>query len=123
MVALCAAALCYSCFLLTLLDSSSAALQFVEENPRNARPGTSCSPGVYDIPFLLRGFLHHRVGSTDVISLCGVAQRIPLLTAGFFLFGLAGAGIPGRNGFPAEFLLVLSAVSWQAVCIHTACWI
>lgn len=60
--------------------------------------------------FLLSGFLQHRVGSTEVVSLGGVAQRIPLLTAGFFLFGLAGMGIPGTNGFPAEFLLILSAL-------------
>jgi len=60
--------------------------------------------------FLLSGFLHHRVGSTDVVSLGGVAQRMPLLTAGFFLFGLAGMGVPGTNGFPAEFLLILSAL-------------
>jgi NADH-quinone oxidoreductase subunit M len=60
--------------------------------------------------FLLAGFLHHRVGSTDIVSLGGVAQRMPLLTAGFFLFGLAGMGIPGTSGFPAEFLLILSAL-------------
>jgi NADH-quinone oxidoreductase subunit M len=60
--------------------------------------------------FLLSGFLHHRVGSTDVVSLGGVAQRMPLLTAGFFLFGLAAMGVPGTSGFPAEFLLILSAL-------------
>jgi NADH-quinone oxidoreductase subunit M len=60
--------------------------------------------------FLLSGFLHHRAGSTDVVSLGGVAQRMPLLTAGFFLFGLASMGVPGTNGFPAEFLLILSAL-------------
>jgi NADH-quinone oxidoreductase subunit M len=60
--------------------------------------------------FLLSGFLHHRTGSTDVVSLGGVVQRMPLLTAGFFLFGLAGMGVPGTNGFPAEFLLILSAL-------------
>jgi NADH-quinone oxidoreductase subunit M len=60
--------------------------------------------------FLLSGFLHHRVGSTDIVSLGGVAQRMPLLTAGFFLFGLAGMGVPGTSGFPAEFLLILSAL-------------
>ena len=60
--------------------------------------------------FLLSGFLHHRVGSTGIVSLGGVVQRMPLLTAGFFLFGLAGMGVPGTNGFPAEFLLILSAL-------------
>ena len=60
--------------------------------------------------FLLAGFLHHRVGSTDVLSLGGVAHSMPLLAAFFFLFGLAGMGVPGTNGFPAEFLLILSAL-------------
>ena len=60
--------------------------------------------------FLLAGFLHHRVGSTDMLSLGGVAHSMPLLAAFFFLFGLAGMGVPGTNGFPAEFLLILSAL-------------
>jgi NADH-quinone oxidoreductase subunit M len=60
--------------------------------------------------FLLAGFLHHRVGSTDLLSLGGVARSMPLLAAFFFLFGLAGMGVPGTNGFPAEFLLILSAL-------------
>ncbi|MBL3598485.1 MAG: NADH-quinone oxidoreductase subunit M [gamma proteobacterium endosymbiont of Lamellibrachia anaximandri] len=60
--------------------------------------------------FILTGFLHHRTGSTDIISLGGVAQRMPLLTAFFFLFGLASMGVPGTNGFPAEFLVLISAL-------------
>ena len=60
--------------------------------------------------FLLTGFLHHRVGSTDIISLGGAAGSMPLLAAFFFLFGLASMGIPGTSGFPAEFLLILSAL-------------
>jgi len=59
--------------------------------------------------FLLAGFLHHRTGSTDLLSLGGAARSMPLLAAFFLLFGLAGMGLPGTNGFPAEFLLILSA--------------
>ena len=33
-----------------------------------------------------------------------------LLAALFFLFGLASMGVPGTSGFPAEFLLILSAL-------------
>ena len=61
--------------------------------------------------FLITGFLHHRTGSTDIISLGGVATTMPLLAAFFFFFGLASMGVPGTNGFPAEFLLILSALS------------
>jgi len=35
---------------------------------------------------------------------------LPLLAALFFLFGLASMGVPGTSGFPAEFLLILSAL-------------
>ncbi|MEA3303688.1 MAG: NADH-quinone oxidoreductase subunit M [Pseudomonadota bacterium] len=60
--------------------------------------------------FLLTGFLHHRTGSTEIISLGGVATKMPLLAAFFFLFGLAAIGVPGTSGFPAEFLMILSAL-------------
>jgi len=61
--------------------------------------------------FLLAGFLHQRVGSSDIISLSGVAKTMPLLAAFFFFFGLASMGVPGTSGFPAELLLILSALS------------
>lgn len=60
--------------------------------------------------FLITGFLHHRTGSTDHISLGGVASSMPLLAAFFFIFGLASMGIPGTSGFPAELLLLLGAL-------------
>lgn len=60
--------------------------------------------------FLMTGLLHQRTGSTDAISLGGVAQSMPLLTAFFFLFGLASMGVPGTNGFAAEHLLLLGAL-------------
>ncbi|MDQ1363107.1 MAG: NADH-quinone oxidoreductase subunit [Pseudomonadota bacterium] len=60
--------------------------------------------------FLLTGMLHQRTGSTDSQSLGGVAMNMPLLTAFFFLFGLASMGVPGTNGFAAEHLLLLGAL-------------
>lgn len=60
--------------------------------------------------FLLTGFLHHRTGSTDSISLGGIASSMPLLASFFMLFGMAGLGIPGTNGFAAEHLILLSAL-------------
>jgi NADH-quinone oxidoreductase subunit M len=61
--------------------------------------------------FILTGFLHHRIGSTDLISLGGAAKSMPLLASFFFLFGLAGMGVPATSGFPAEFLILLSALN------------
>ena len=61
--------------------------------------------------FLLTGFLHHRIGSTDLLNLGGVAKSMPLLASFFLLFGLAGMGVPGTSGFPAEFLILVSAIT------------
>jgi len=61
--------------------------------------------------FILTGFLHQRIGSTDLISLGGAAKSMPLLASFFFLFGLAGMGVPATSGFPAEFLILLSALN------------
>jgi NADH-quinone oxidoreductase subunit M len=61
--------------------------------------------------FLLTGYLHHRLGSTDLIHLGGAAQTMPLLAAFFMFLGLASLGIPGTSGFPAEFLILISVLN------------
>ena len=60
--------------------------------------------------FILIGFLHHRTGSTELVSLGGVARTMPLLASFFFVFGLAGLGVPGTNGFIAENLILVSTL-------------
>ena len=60
--------------------------------------------------FLMSGMLYQRTGSTDALSLGGIASTMPLLTAFFLLFGLASMGVPGTNGFAAEHLLLLGAL-------------
>ena len=64
--------------------------------------------------FLLTGFLHQRTGSTELLSLGGVAQSMPLLAGCFLFFGLASIGLPATSGFPAEFLLIVSILD-----VHT----
>jgi NADH-quinone oxidoreductase subunit M len=64
--------------------------------------------------FLAAGFLHHRTGSTDVLNLGGVARSAPLLAGFFLLFGLAGMGMPLTSGFPAELLILVSAIATHA---------
>jgi len=61
--------------------------------------------------FLLTGFLQQRTGSNELISLGGAARSMPLLAAFFLLFGLAAMGVPGTSGFPAEFLILVSAIT------------
>ena len=58
--------------------------------------------------FLLASHLHHRTGSTDITNLGGAARTMPLLASFFLLYGLAGMGLPGTSGFPAELLILLS---------------
>ena len=60
--------------------------------------------------FLITGFLHQRTGTTEARSLGGVVKTMPLLAGSFLLLGLASLGLPGTSGFPAELLLILSAL-------------
>lgn len=60
---------------------------------------------------LIAGFIQHRLGSTEVIHLGGLAKVMPRLTSFFFLFAIASMGIPGTSGFPAELLLILGALN------------
>ncbi|MDP2828011.1 MAG: NADH-quinone oxidoreductase subunit M [Sulfuricellaceae bacterium] len=64
--------------------------------------------------FLLISALQHRVGSTDILSLGGAARSMPMLASFFLLFGLAGMGMPGTSGFPAELLILVSAFGHHA---------
>lgn len=59
---------------------------------------------------MIAGFIQCRLGSTEAIHLGGMARVMPRLTAFYFLFMLASMGVPGTNGFPAELLLVISAL-------------
>jgi NADH-quinone oxidoreductase subunit M len=59
---------------------------------------------------LIAGFIQHRLGSTEVVHLGGLAKVMPKLTCFYFLFTLASIGIPGTSGFPAELLLIISAL-------------
>jgi NADH-quinone oxidoreductase subunit M len=60
---------------------------------------------------LIAGFIQHRIGSTEVTHLGGLAKVMPRLTAFFFLFAAASIGMPGTSGFAAELLLIISAIN------------
>ncbi|MDO9106504.1 MAG: NADH-quinone oxidoreductase subunit M [Methylovulum sp.] len=59
---------------------------------------------------LVAGLIQQRLGSTEVLHLGGLFNTMPELTCCYFLFALAGMGVPGTSGFPAELLLVLGAL-------------
>ena len=60
--------------------------------------------------FLIIGSLMHRIGSTDQVSLGGVAKSMPLMASLMFLYGIASMGVPPTSGFAAEFLILVSAL-------------
>lgn len=60
---------------------------------------------------LIAGFIQHRLGSTEVIHLGGLAKVMPRLAVFYFLFTLASIGVPGTSGFPAELLLIIGALA------------
>ncbi len=64
--------------------------------------------------FLMTSHLHQRTGTTDIANLSGAARTMPLLASFFLLFGLAGMGMPGTSGFPAELLILLSTFQHHA---------
>ena len=59
---------------------------------------------------LIAGFIQHRLGSTECVHLGGLAKVMPKLTCFYFLFALASIAVPGTSGFPAELLLIISAL-------------
>jgi NADH-quinone oxidoreductase subunit M len=59
---------------------------------------------------LIAGFIQHRLASTEVTHLGGLAKVMPRLTSFYFLFALASIGVPGTSGFPAELLLIFGAL-------------
>lgn len=60
--------------------------------------------------FLLVGLLYRRTGSADILSLGGAIHSMPRLGTLYLLLVLAGIGVPGTSGFPAEFLLIVAAL-------------
>ncbi|MFM8332903.1 MAG: NuoM family protein [Candidatus Methylumidiphilus sp.] len=60
--------------------------------------------------FLLAGFLHRRLGSTELTSLGGIARTLPTLAGLLFGLGAAGMAAPGGIGFAAENLIVIGAL-------------
>lgn len=60
---------------------------------------------------LIAGFIQHRLGSTEIVHLGGLAKVMPKLTCFYLIFVLASIGLPSTSGFPAELLLIISALA------------
>lgn len=60
--------------------------------------------------FFIAGFIHLRLGSSELAHASGLSQRAPLLSLTFLVIALAIIGMPGTSGFDAEHLVVEGAV-------------
>ncbi len=59
--------------------------------------------------FLLTGKLRTNVGTFQISKLGGIAKKAPLFTLFFAILLLSIVGLPGTNGFVAEFLIVIGS--------------
>jgi NADH-quinone oxidoreductase subunit M len=59
--------------------------------------------------FLVIGMIYDRYHTRDINELSGLAKKMPVMAFFFVLFVLSSIGLPGLNGFPSEFLTILSA--------------
>ncbi len=55
------------------------------------------------------GFIYEQTHSRDVNEYGGLARKAPWVSVCFILAGLAGVGLPGLSGFPAEFMIFVGA--------------
>ncbi len=59
--------------------------------------------------FLLTGKLRTNIGTFQISKLGGIAKKAPLFTLFFAILLLSIVGLPGTNGFVAEFLIVIGS--------------
>jgi NADH-quinone oxidoreductase subunit M len=60
---------------------------------------------------LIAGFIQHRLGSTEVLHLGGLAKVMPRLSSFYFILLLTSIGAPLTSGFPAELLIIIGALN------------
>ena len=60
--------------------------------------------------FFMVGFIFHRTRTTELASLGGLFDAMPLVGAAFFISALAIVGMPGTPGFDAAHLILEAAI-------------
>jgi NADH-quinone oxidoreductase subunit M len=65
--------------------------------------------------FIIVGMLSDRRHTRLISEFGGLKKVMPRLVAAFLLITLASIGLPGLNGFPGEFLILLGAFRWNPV--------
>lgn len=57
--------------------------------------------------FLLVGLVYEKVHTRYIPDLGGLSSRMPVVSVGFFVAGLASLGLPGTGGFVSEMMIFL----------------
>ena len=68
--------------------------------------------------FFLVGLVYERVHTRHIPDLGGLANRMPLIAAGFMIAGLASLGLPATSGFVAELMVFLGTFAeWRTATV------
>ena len=57
--------------------------------------------------FVVVGLIYERTHTRNISDMSGIAKRVPLITVGFMIAGLASLGLPMTSGFVAEVLVFI----------------
>jgi NADH-quinone oxidoreductase subunit M len=55
------------------------------------------------------GFFYEQTHTRNIFDYGGLARKVPWVATCFIIAGLAGVGLPGLAGFPAEFMIFVGA--------------
>jgi len=60
--------------------------------------------------FICAGYMIYRTGSTSILSMNGIAKRMPLTSLCFSVGALSLVGLPPFVGFPSKFMIIRAAL-------------
>ena len=70
--------------------------------------------------FLLVGVLYDRAHTREIAAFGGLANKLPVFTALFTLFGMASLGLPGMSGFISEFMVFVGSFKTYPIIVGLA---
>jgi NADH-quinone oxidoreductase subunit M len=70
--------------------------------------------------FLLVGVLYDRAHTREIAAFGGLANKLPVFTGLFTLFGMASLGLPGMSGFISEFMVFVGSFKAYPIIVGLA---
>ncbi|MDD4050393.1 MAG: NADH-quinone oxidoreductase subunit M [candidate division Zixibacteria bacterium] len=70
--------------------------------------------------FLLVGVLYDRAHTREIAAFGGLANKLPVFTGIFTLFGMASLGLPGMSGFISEFMVFVGSFKAYPIIVGLA---